>query len=157
MTQRRRDYIHEIQTTRRHGLGGMEDFIRAYLRRHAPGILAPSALADGPLRYARVEQGRWIIDCPDCGGATLGDPDDRRFFCPDCMNASAGGFWLPVVYPESVDEIETELLRRPIANRNFLPTDTVDRIKSENSAHGVAGVKRPSVETAFAGGERGRP
>lgn len=139
-----RDYIHEIQTTRRHGLGSMESWLRGLLK-----MRLPSEVLDTPLRFARVEQGRWLIDCPDCNGATLADLEDPRFFCPDCQNAMSGGVWLRVMLPPNVAAIEHELLKRPIVNRNWTPGETVGALKADNAIHGVDQVKAPTPVTAF--------
>jgi len=139
----RRDYIHEIQTVSRHGYGSLDGYVRAQ------GVRPPMTTGT-EARYARVEHGRWLVDCPDCNNCLFADPDDRRMFCTVCLNALHGGGWLPVVFPDDVAAFESELLRRPIENRNWLPGETLDDLKVENVAFGVADVETPSVETAYA-------
>jgi hypothetical protein len=100
----------------------VEDVARA--RRGA--FRVPVATADGPLLAARVNHGRWLVDCPYCSGAELADRDDPRFFCLSCYNAGAGGAWLPVQFPGGREGIESALLERKQAEtRNWVPGETV--------------------------------
>lgn len=65
---------------------------------------------------ARVDFGRWIADC-ECGGAGYVEPLDPVFFCMACGNASSGGMWRGVLFPEKRHEIEAELLERKVTPR----------------------------------------
>lgn len=49
---------------------------------------------------AEINYGRWVVRCPFCAGAEMGDPEDKRFFCLSCYNEKAGGKWLKVKFPE---------------------------------------------------------
>ncbi len=62
---------------------------------------------------ARVDAGRWIADCP-CGGAAYVDRDEPIFYCLGCGNRSNDGDARPVVFPDSAEAIEEELLKRPV-------------------------------------------
>jgi hypothetical protein len=83
---------------------------------------------------ARVEHGRWLVDCPvdGCAGAQLASDSDRRFVCVEC---AAGPF--EVEWPLDRDEIEAALNVRPAPNRNWLPGETVADLLAENAERGV--------------------
>lgn len=60
---------------------------------------------------ARVERGRWIADCPNCGGAEWA-ADGVPFFCFSCGNSDIDGDARTVVFPSNRREIEVALLER---------------------------------------------
>ena len=95
----------------------------------------PGGVALGQHATARVDHGRWIVDCR-CGGARLGKPG-RFFWCTDCGNALAGGLQLEVVWPADVDAIEQALAGRLVENQHWFPHETIDDLLAENAAHGV--------------------
>lgn len=96
----------------------------------------PEGTADGPEILAYVNHGRVVADCPFCRSAQIVDPDDPRFYCYDCGNAAVEGLYLPVGFPEDLGEIERALGARPSpANRNWLPGETVERLRAENDVH----------------------
>lgn len=100
---------------------------------------APQGVALGRTVRPRVNQGRWIVDCPSCPGAQLASPEVDRFFCVDCLNVAHGGQWLPVQWPEPQDRdaIEAALLARPaIANRSWHPGETIGTLLAENVMDG---------------------
>lgn len=88
---------------------------------------------------ARVNHGRWIVQCDNCHGAQLASRTDRRFFCTDCLNSAQKGRWRYVNWPSKADTaaIEEALAPRPIANRNWEPGETIDRLLTENVVYGV--------------------
>lgn len=75
---------------------------------------------------ARVNHGRWVVDCPECPSAQMGDPADPRFLCAEC---AAG--WCKVVYPsaEFIEQLE-ELFRivPQQRNMNWVPGETLDEL-----------------------------
>jgi hypothetical protein len=84
---------------------------------------------------AYVSEGRWVVMCPDCGGARFAARDDWRFMCVECANFTVEGLWRPVLWPEDVGEIETELERRPMRRtQNWLPGETVDDLAEQLEA-----------------------
>ncbi len=90
---------------------------------------------------ARVNQGRWIADCP-CGGAAVVSSKQPFFYCPYCGNAGNGRKWLQVAFPQEKAEIEAELLKRPAFNGFHAKTrnwegETMDTLKAESLARGV--------------------
>lgn len=74
---------------------------------------------------ARVDFGRWIADCL-CGGAAYVEPDDPVFWCSSCGNDQHHGDLLTVMFPANREEIERELLTRPVLpRRDRMPTESV--------------------------------
>lgn len=73
---------------------------------------------------ARVNHGRWLVDCPACKGAELASEDG--FICCSC---GAGRY--TVVWPDNRADIETVLDSRPVANRNWHLGETVDDLLAE--------------------------
>ncbi len=100
------------------------------------GRPAPSS-GSSTTAEARIEHGRWIVDCPYCKGAQFASKADRRFFCVDCGHEATSdeGRWLKVAWPRNPDEIEQELVRRPnVVNRNWKAGETVASLRNEFSA-----------------------
>ena len=88
--------------------------------------------------YAVANHGRWIAECPDCKGAQLTSPDDRRFMCVECGNAGVGGQWRPVVWPKDHAAISALLDARPAERaRNWLPGETGADLRAENKRQGI--------------------
>src|SRR5690242_1060929 len=117
-----------------HGLGAAE-FVQAIIGARRQAIPLPKDTDTSTPCYAEVNHGRWIVNCPFCAGAELADPDDRRFFCLSCYNASVDGKWLTVSWPAERKEIEAELLERPKAeNVNWSPGETVASLRAEAAA-----------------------
>jgi len=63
--------------------------------------------------YARVDAGRWLADCPICSRSNYVDPDEPVFYCFGCGNQGSGKF-VPVIFPEEREEIESLLLARAV-------------------------------------------
>jgi len=101
--------------------------------------LVPVTMEVHPTREvaARVNEGRWIADCPFCGGAQFTSPDDRRFLCADCGNVEIGGKWMRVIWPAVPEAIEDVLVIRPTENRHWLPGETAADLRRENAQHGL--------------------
>ena len=110
--------------------------IRRKQRRSGPlsGIVVSS-----PTVKAEINYGNWIARCPFCTGAELVDPEDPRFYCLSCDMKAINGQWLQVEMPTISfrQKLEAELLKRPRENnRNWLPGETLTRIKQENKERG---------------------
>ena len=94
---------------------------------------------------ARINHGRWLVDCPGCNSALVVDLSELVFMCVECGNNHNGGKWLAVTVPANREAIETELLKRPwggrnpasAINRNWEPGETVATLKQENTEHGI--------------------
>jgi hypothetical protein len=109
---------------------------------HAKSGLGPLPAVDpnnmGPSAMARVDLGRWLVDCGACANAVVIDDEDLVFICPRC---GSGGRWREVVMPSERVEIEEILLMRPgfrdaTLNRFWFPGETTDQLADENFAHG---------------------
>lgn len=87
-----------------------------------------------------VNEGRWVVDCPDCGGAQLACVTDRRLMCVLCANEAIGGLWRPTVMPPAAGKIEQLLALRPIQNQNWAPGEPIARLRQENKL--LVGVSR---------------
>ena len=100
-----------------------------------------SDIADVPPLPAKVDYGRWCVDCPDCNGAEFVWLDGPLvMMCAGCWNAMVGHKWRPVNLPTPKKRARIdELLRaRPLpVNRNWLPSETVADLERENAEHGV--------------------
>jgi hypothetical protein len=91
--------------------------------------------------FARINAGRWIVDCPvpGCNEATMA-MRGMRFVCPNCLNATNEGHAYDVVFPDESagHEIESVLASRPVPRtRNWRPGETIDFLRGENAAHGT--------------------
>lgn len=102
----------------------------------------PQGIAAGPSVSARIEQGRWIADCPtlDCSGAEFVSFDSPVFFCCECRNAAFGNKTLPMDAPSGKTKTDIEavlLARADRVNRNWLSGETLAHLKAENRAQGA--------------------
>ena len=96
---------------------------------------------------ARINHGRWMVDCGGCNSAQVVDLSELVFMCVECGNAGNEGKWLQVTVPGNRKAIEDVLLQRPMngrnpadaKNRNWEPGETVAALKKENTDHGVGG------------------
>lgn len=80
---------------------------------------------------ARVNQGRWIADCPDCTGAEMADPAWPYSVCCSC---GAGPY--RVEFPPEREAIEQALLRRPhAAFMSWEPGITVEELLAGGPFH----------------------
>lgn len=113
---------------------------------HLADYREPAGIAVGITAKARIEHGRWIVDCPfGCNGAQFASKQTRLFFCVDCLHSGkAEGRWIAVKFPDDIDAIEAELMLRPQPlTRNWFPHETLDdlrveRIDQENASLVIA-------------------
>lgn len=96
--------------------------------------------ADATPATAYVNQGRWVADCPQagCGGALALVRSARGFLCGNCLNVACGSRYRPLVWPADRDEIEDVLAVRLLPEDANWSGESVEAIKDENEAHGVA-------------------
>lgn len=93
-----------------------------------------------------VNDGRWIVQCPDCGGSQLASPEMDRFFCVDCLNVGTDGNWIVVAWPDGVAAIEAALSARPdVRTRNWRPNETVGALLAENHMAGLVDLQAERV------------
>lgn len=125
----------------RTGLPNLETWANGPLatlaRRAGFKVPALSEIAKGTPAQTRVNHNRWIVDCPDCGGAEFLWPENLMM-CANCWNQGVGGLWRRVEIPDNGNEIETVLKARPVpATRNWERHETVAHLKRENQAKGL--------------------
>jgi hypothetical protein len=95
-----------------------------------------------PTVVARVNGGRWIVDCPFCHGAERANFTTGLFFCCECRNGPVGNAFLKVAIPKEAERAaiaEALLVRPDWRTRNWRPHETIRDLHAENRAHGVAG------------------
>lgn len=111
----------------------------------------PIVPADDVLR-AYVSAGRWVADCPFCGAGVALERDWTEGLCFGC-----GRLYTELDWPGEADEIERVLRARPYpGNRTWLRAgnraldalpegdrrrlrgETLDDLRAENAARGVA-------------------
>ena len=96
---------------------------------------------------ARINHGRWLVDCGGCNSALVVDLAQPFFMCVECGNNHNQRKWLRVIIPRNRKAIEDELLKRPwngrnpaeAVNRNWEPGESVATLKQENTDHGIGG------------------
>jgi len=94
--------------------------------------LKPMGVDGQPLK-ARVNHGRWIVDC-ECLGAEFAW-EEGIFMCLSCFNASHKHQYRPVIFPKNRKAIELLLLPRPVPYRNWYPGESLAKLKAENEQH----------------------
>lgn len=116
---------------------------RAFLLRHWRKNQGNRALPpeDGYVGVidAYINHGRWVADCPTpgCGAAYIVTPNDTSLLCGNC-----GTGWWFIRFPRDRSELEQLLLKRipgvgRAPTRNWLPNQTVDDIRDENTEMGI--------------------
>jgi len=81
-------------------------------------------------RFARVDHGRWIVDC-ECGAGLFVRRGWALACCIDC-----GAQYHDVRFPLEADEIERLLLARPKReNQSWWPSESVEELQRENAAY----------------------
>jgi len=118
---------------------------RMYMGMGFGALLEPTAANTSGGVAARINHGRWLVDCPGCNSALVVDLSELVFMCVECANAANEGKWFAVIVPTNRKAIETELLKRPwngrnlaeAVNRNWEPGETVATLKQENTDHGI--------------------
>lgn len=87
---------------------------------------------------ARVNHGRWIVDCPEdgCNGAELPFADGF-FLCGSCIAERRPLRLFRVDFGQERQAVEAALERRPKNARNWLPGEPVEHLMLENQAHGI--------------------
>lgn len=63
--------------------------------------------------YARVDDGRWLADCPaGCGSACELIPGETRYWCTECANGGTG-HTAPLIWPDPFDRLTVNLESLP--------------------------------------------
>ena len=92
-----------------------------------------NGITEYPTLKAEVNHGRWIVNCPFCNNAEF--LFDEYFYCNQCKNEGIQGGIYKVEIPKERNRIEELLEKRPIKNRNWLSTETVEQLEEENIEH----------------------
>ena len=161
---------HKNDRHRHYPEASYRDFLAIYRAANGLGPLpsVPPLREMGDALEARIDLGRWLVECEICKAAVVADPDDPVFLCPSC---GSGGKWRPVIFPADRAVIEEILLLRPgfrdaNTSRFWLPGETAEQLAVENWSHDVptpsafkaaidveiARIKRIAEETAEVGG-----
>lgn len=106
----------------------------------AAGLAEPRMAPKSEAIEAYVNEGRWVVECPDCAGAQLACLTDPRFMCCECGNVVVDGRWRPVLLPaaRTREAIGKILEPRLTLNQHWRPGETVADLKRENREHDVA-------------------
>lgn len=85
-------------------------------------------------RPARVNTGRWLVDCA-CEAGALAEPEWPEVRCFHC-----GAVMVPIFPPKAdIEALERLLVRRPLANRHWRPGETLAEVEADNARHGLGG------------------
>ena len=103
------------------------------------GIPVGDGVSTLPAVPARIEHGRWLVDCPGCSGAELADISEPVFLCLSCGNSFSGHLPVAVRFPRERTAIEAALERRPRENQNWTDKESVADLMAENIEFGVDG------------------
>ena len=79
----------------------------------------------------REMTGRWMARC-ECGGAEVVDQKEPVFMCCSCMNEEYGRQFRNVKFPQDKEAIETILSERIGRERNWLPGESLEDLRSQN-------------------------
>jgi hypothetical protein len=124
-----------VQVLRTHKIKSADDLMAFAQRQVAKLRQAGYDVAmheDATPCLARVDMGRWIIDCA-CGAGNAVHPDWAFAACPAC-----GAIHRTIAYPNDRDDIERVLDERSHQWQKFWrPGETVETLRAENLAHGI--------------------
>ena len=92
-----------------------------------------------PEYAARINHGRWIVECIHCKSALDVTPADTTAICLEC-----GTEWFAVTFPSPGLKlaIEQVLLKRPgelgrgFMNSHWTPGESLAQLRAENREHG---------------------
>ena len=96
-------------------------------------LLPQGGISDTVPIKARVNLGRWIVDC-ECNSASFAF-DEGIFMCMTCCNAKQKHQYRRLIFPKNRKAIEMELIQRPEPNRNWYPGESISKLKAENVEH----------------------
>jgi len=108
---------------------------RGNTERQARGMTPVALVADLRPVAAYVNHGRWVADCPECGGGVGAWPANLEGACLDC------GHVYGVTFPAGCDRAEEILRSRPPQNRHWRPDhgETLTDLATENQMMEVTG------------------
>ena len=122
----------EIYATNRK-FNSFRDWYRYWIKRD----FNPSDIYLGVKLEARVNHGRWVVDCPFCKGAETIWPGEPFFLCAHCAN-NRTKLAIRIELPKERVEIEKILDERlEPENKNWTPGETLAQLKKDIKAKGV--------------------
>ncbi|WP_328860882.1 hypothetical protein [Streptomyces sp. NBC_00306] len=86
----------------------------------------------GVTLIARIDAGRWVVQCPDCDSAQVVSPEDTRFWCVTCQPDA----WTRVRFPADPAAVEESVASKPARDRFWWADD-------DTSAFNKPRVSRP--------------
>ncbi len=124
-----------VQQLRHHGVTSEASY-RAFVARQIQKLRKAGydvAIQVVPAPHlARVDLGRWILDC-DCGAGVAIHPEWPTAGCCAC-----GRIYNHIVYLIAPENIERVLMERPrVETRFWFPTETLAQLEDENVRHRV--------------------
>ena len=124
----------------RHGRNGRDFLVSQLVAQGAPELIKElDKKPHGDAVVARVNHGRWIGDCPVCGGAEVVDPDDPVFMCLSCLNDANQRKVRPVDFPDENFRLrmgEVLVHRGERRARGWDPGETIEDLKRQNRGRG---------------------
>ena len=122
------------------------DFVAGLYLQKGHGQIPPFSAAQNRIA-AKINQGRWIVECPNagCGGALCVTSRQPYFLCYECGSPENGSQWREVHFPPLKGAIELVLLKRShggrgsfnASNRNWVPSETLAELIADNQARGI--------------------
>lgn len=115
----------------------LEDILPRAAKAGAPvHLIREVAVSRKPPLKARVNESRWIVDCPDCPAVVFAPHESGLMICLHCWNSRDEFKWRRVEYPDERSEIEAVLSRRFLEkHRNWSPGESVADLVRENAEH----------------------
>ncbi len=128
----------------------LRDWLAPTWYKYQGGRELPSLAEHAGELDARIEQGRWVVGCPNlneagdpCNTSILASMATPFFICVECGSPENRHRWYAVAFPREKAAIEANLLVRPALksfdaiNRNWKPGETLADIQLENAEHGL--------------------
>ena len=117
--------------------------LKEWWRRLHPGRAMPERPAGVLPQYdARINWGRWIVDCPNCNAALDATPTETIALCVECEAE-----WFEIIFPPLTrrNSIERALLKRPgnragtvFGHSNWYPGESIASLERENQRMGIS-------------------
>lgn len=107
---------------------------------------------------ARVDWGRWIVDCPFCAGAVLLDWGCPLTYCLSCHNEKAGHKWVEVELPTDAERaaVEAALEELPESEQHWRPGQSLDDLAKREPVAELPPAEMLAQLAQTAGEERDR-
>lgn len=97
-------------------------------------VIKLKPVSSKPPLFARINHGRWLVNCPNCNNVEYAF-EDNLLFCSQCSNGD--GETRRVVISGERKQIEDILGKRLITNRHWNILETTDKLIAENIEYGI--------------------